>query len=80
MLLCLKMETELASETRFFKKLMMDKILNKQIVSVNFHHAVFSLLGFLNLRARTDHDLMKNVFDYQIKGSRLSCRIQTKAV
>jgi hypothetical protein len=42
---------------------MMDKIPNKEILSVDFCNALFSLLGFLNLEARTDHDLMKEVYD-----------------
>jgi len=33
---------------------MMDKIAKKEIVSVNFRHALFSLLDFLDLEARTD--------------------------
>jgi len=54
MLLCLKMETEPASETCFFKKLDDGKITKKEIVSVNFRHALFSFLDFLDLEARTD--------------------------
>jgi hypothetical protein len=33
---------------------MMDKIPDQEIVSFNFCHALFSLLDFLDLEARTD--------------------------
>jgi len=39
---------------------MMDKVLKKKIVSFNFPHAVFCLLGFLTLEAGTG-SLSKNL-------------------
>jgi hypothetical protein len=34
---------------------MMDEVAETKIVSVNFHHAQFYLLGFLTLEAGTDN-------------------------
>jgi hypothetical protein len=34
---------------------MMDEVAEKNIVSSNFHHALFHLLGFLTLEAGTDN-------------------------
>jgi hypothetical protein len=49
------METELASEMLcFFKKLDSGQSLKKEIVSVNFSCALFSLLDFLTLNNGTD--------------------------
>jgi len=57
-LLCLKTKTELASETLcFFKKLydgQSPHLPKKKIVSLNFSHAVSSLLEFLTLEDETD--------------------------
>jgi hypothetical protein len=57
MLLFLKTETEPASKTScFFKKIGQrtnPPLKKKKIVSVNFPHALFSLLDFLTLEAGT---------------------------
>jgi hypothetical protein len=54
-LLCLKTETELASEKmRFFKKLNYGQVLKKKIVSFKFSHALFYLLDFLTLEGGTE--------------------------
>jgi hypothetical protein len=60
-LLCLKTETELASKMlSAFKKLEWTKLQKKKIVTVNFHHHLFSLLHFLTLEAGTNR-LSRNI-------------------
>jgi len=56
-----KTETEPVSETScFFKKLDDGQITEKKNLSVNFSHAVFSLLHFLTLEDGTDR-MSRNV-------------------
>jgi hypothetical protein len=53
-LFCLKREKQPASEMLcVFKKLDDGKLPKKTNVSINFLHALFSLLDFLNLEGRT---------------------------
>jgi hypothetical protein len=48
------METELASKLVFVKNYTKDKVPKKKIVSVNFSHALFSLLDFFTFENGTD--------------------------
>ena len=59
MLLCLKIETELVSETCFLKKLDDAKSL-KKYMPVNVIHSLFSLLDLLTFKGGTDR-LFRNV-------------------
>ena len=54
MLLCLKIETELVSETSCFLKKLDDAKSLKKYMAVNVIHSLFSLLDLLTFRDGTD--------------------------